>query len=207
MHKIPFVPGRHGEAMHACRGGDHSVLGKNRRVAVDQSGIFAKTGSVHGEDLRGTRQIPGPYLDLVGFHGIDPACDLDTFLDLSEGDGGEEALAYLEAFEPGQYPSVRLLFAHLGDHVGVDEIANQFALLEYRGLARFHRPAGRKGEIEAWTLPEENILPGEALLPVELLPLFERDHDRCIDASPGDDLRPFLERILDQFAKPRFRVL
>jgi len=193
--------------MHACSGGDHSVLGKNRRVAVDQSGIFAKTWNVHGEDLRGSLQIPGPHLDLIGFRRIEPACDLDTFLDLSEGDSGEEALVYSEAFEPGQYASVRLLSAHLGDHVGIDEIASQFALLEYRSLTRFHRPARGKGEIEAWTLSEEDILPGEALLVVQLLPLFERDHDRCIDASPGDDLRAFLERILDQFAKARFRVL
>ena len=98
MHKIPFVPSRHGEAMHVCRGGDHSVLGKSRRVAADQSGIFAKTWSVHGEYLRGSLQISGPHLDLIGFRRIEPACDFDTSLDLSEGDSGEEALAYSEAF-------------------------------------------------------------------------------------------------------------
>lgn len=193
MHKIPFVPSRYGEAMYACSGGDHSVLGKNRRVAVDQSGIFAKTGCVHSEDLRGSLQIPGPHLDLIGFRRIDLACDLDAFLDLSEGDGGEEPLADSEAFEPGQYASVWLLFAHFGDHVGVDEIAGQFGLLEHGGLARFRSPARRKGKIEAWALSKEDILPREALLVVEFLPLFEREDDRCIDASPGDDLRAFLE--------------
>jgi len=206
MHKIPFVPGRDGEAMHSCCGSDHSVLRKNR-VSVDQSCIFAKTGSVHGEDLSGSFQIPGPHLDLIGLRGILPAGDLDTLLDLPERDRGEEALAYFEVFEPGQCASVRLPLAHLGDHVGIDEIASQFTLLEYRRLTRFHSPALGKGEIEAGTLSEENILPGEAPLVAEFLPLFERDHDRGIDASPCDNLRPFLERILDQFAKARFRVL
>src|ERR1700758_3441344 len=207
MRKIPFVPSRHRQAVHPRGGGDHRVLGKDRRAALDQSCIFAKTGSVHGEDLRGSFQIPGPYLDLIGLRRIEPTGDLDTLLDFSEGDRGEEALAYFEASEPSQYASVRLPLAHLGDHVGIDEIASQFTLLEYRGLTRFHSPALRKGKIETGTLSEEDILPGEASLVVEFLPLFERDNDGGIDASPRDNLRTFLERILDQFAKPRFRVL
>jgi len=207
MRKIPLVAGRHGEAMHSCCGGDHSILGKNRRVAVDQSCIFAKTGSVHGEDLRGSFQIPGPYLDLISLRGILASGDLDAFLDLSEGDRGEETLADLEALKPGQYARVRLSLAHLGDHVGIDEIACQFALLEYRGFARPHRPTLRDAEIEARTLTEEDIFPREAPLVVDFLPLFERDHDGGINTSTCHNLWPFLERILDQFAKTRFGVL
>ena len=83
MPKIPLVPGRHGEAMYPRGGGDHGVFGKDRRVA--------KTWRVHGEHLRGSFQVPGPHLNLIGLCRMEPAGDFDTSLDLSEGDRGEEA--------------------------------------------------------------------------------------------------------------------
>ena len=103
--------------------------------------------------------------------------------------------------------SSRNLCSRLGDHAGIGEIACQFALLEYRGFARPHRPTLRDAEIEARTRTEEDIFPREAPLVVDFLPLFERDHDGGINTSTCHNLWPFLERILDQFAKTRFGVL
>src|SRR5208337_2063576 len=79
--------------------------------------------------------------------------------------------------------------------------------IEHRRLPRLSLAALREGKFESRTFPEKHFLPGHPLFVLQLLPFLDGNHHGGINPAPRDHLRPLFERVVDQLAETRFRVL
>ncbi len=88
MNEVIEIPRDYGQAMHPCGGGDHRVFIQRIRSAMHQRRPQSENAGVERDHVPGGGDLVRPGFDLSRLRRILFTRDLDTGLNLAQGDGG-----------------------------------------------------------------------------------------------------------------------
>ena len=117
--EIADIPRHHRQPMNASRGGDHRILEQRIRLPVLEARPFPKSRHVHRQDTVAVDDPTEPGFQFRRFRRVLLARPLDTGLNFSGRDGGQEQPVGGNRLDPVQHRLVRSGTAKFRNNVGI----------------------------------------------------------------------------------------